>query len=167
LAALRPSLCAHQDPGGKERCRFGKIVRVNEEPARPAAPGRAPGLDAALGAVGPRLHALRRRRETTLASLSAAYTALGRGAQRLRCRASYEQARGSDFAKLAKLSAEGRSSAMSLVMASIVRTLRTWEGDLDDRARKLLAFVDNRQDAPLQIMTGHISSPPLQMEARR
>jgi hypothetical protein len=94
-------------------------------------------------------------------------TALGRGAQRLRCRASYEQARGSDFAKLAKLSAEGRSSAMSLVMASIVRTLRTWEGDLDDRARKLLAFVDNRQDAPLQIMTGHISSPPLQMEARR
>lgn len=72
MAALRPSLCAHQDPGGKELCRFGKIVRVNEEPARPAAPGRAPGLDAALGAVGPRLHALRRRRETTLASLSAA-----------------------------------------------------------------------------------------------
>jgi transcriptional regulator with XRE-family HTH domain len=59
-------------PGGKELCQFGKIVRVNEEPARPAAPGRAPGLDAALGAVGPRLHALRRRRETTLASLSAA-----------------------------------------------------------------------------------------------
>ena len=51
----------------------------------------------------------------------------------LRCRTSYEQARGSDFAKLAKLSAEGRSSAMSLITASIVRTLRTWEGDLDDR----------------------------------
>jgi hypothetical protein len=65
----------------------------------------------------------------------------------LRCRTSYEQARGNDFAKLAKLSAEGRSSAMSLITASIVRTLRTWEGDLDDKARKLLAFVDNRQDA--------------------
>ena len=36
----------------------------------------------------------------------------------LRCRTSYEQARGSDFAKLAKLSAEGRSSAMSLITAS-------------------------------------------------
>jgi transcriptional regulator with XRE-family HTH domain len=44
---------------------------VNEVPARPADPGRASGLDAALGAVGPRLRALRRRRETTLASLSA------------------------------------------------------------------------------------------------
>ena len=73
----------------------------------------------------------------------------------LRCRTSYEQARGSDFAKLAKLSAEGRSSAMSLVTASIVRALRTWEGDLDERARKLLAFVDNRQDASLQ--AGHFN----------
>ena len=73
----------------------------------------------------------------------------------LRCRTSYEQARGSDFAKLAKLSAEGRSSAMSLVTASIVRALRTWEGDLDEKARKLLAFVDNRQDASLQ--AGHFN----------
>src|SRR6266567_2890311 len=73
----------------------------------------------------------------------------------LRCRTSYEQARGNDFAKLAKLSAEGRSSAMSLITASIVRTLRTWEGDLDEKARKLLAFVDNRQDASLQ--AGHFN----------
>ena len=73
----------------------------------------------------------------------------------LRCRTSYEQARGSDFAKLAKLSAEGRSSAMSLITASIVRTLRRWEGDLDPEARKLLAFVDNRQDASLQ--AGHFN----------
>ena len=73
----------------------------------------------------------------------------------LRCRTSYEQARGNDFAKLAKLSAEGRSSAMSLITASIVRTLRTWEGDLDDKARKLLEFVDNRQDASLQ--AGHFN----------
>ena len=74
----------------------------------------------------------------------------------LRCRTSYEQARGSNFAKLAKLSAEGRSSAMSLVTTSIVRALRTWEGDLDEKARKLLAFVDNRQDASLQ--AGHFNN---------
>jgi superfamily II DNA/RNA helicase len=74
----------------------------------------------------------------------------------LRCRTSYEQNRGSDFAKLAKLSAEGRSSAMSIVTASIVRTLRAFpEAELDDEARKLLAFVDNRQDASLQ--AGHFS----------
>jgi hypothetical protein len=72
----------------------------------------------------------------------------------LRCRTSYEQARGSDFAKLAKLSAEGRSSAMSLATASVVRTLRA-TADLDARARKLLAFVDNRQDASLQ--AGHFN----------
>jgi superfamily II DNA/RNA helicase len=73
----------------------------------------------------------------------------------LRCRTSYEQARGSDFAKLAKLSAEGRSSAMSLITASVVRTLRAQGDDLDPRARKLLAFVDNRQDASLQ--AGHFN----------
>ena len=74
----------------------------------------------------------------------------------VRCRTSYEQARGSDFAKLAKLSAEGRSSAMSLVTASIVRALRAAAPqDLDARARKLLAFVDNRQDASLQ--AGHFN----------
>jgi superfamily II DNA/RNA helicase len=73
----------------------------------------------------------------------------------LRCRASYEQARGNDFAKLAKLSAEGRSSAMSLITASVVRALRCWEGDLDEKAKKLLAFVDNRQDASLQ--AGHFN----------
>ena len=74
----------------------------------------------------------------------------------LRCRTSYEQARGSDFAKLAKLSAEGRSSAMTLVTASVVRTLRaTPKEDLERDARKLLAFVDNRQDASLQ--AGHFN----------
>jgi superfamily II DNA/RNA helicase len=74
----------------------------------------------------------------------------------LRCRTSYEQNRGSDFAKLAKLSAEGRSSAMSIITASIVRTLRAMpDHDLPDEARKLLAFVDNRQDASLQ--AGHFS----------
>ena len=74
----------------------------------------------------------------------------------LRCRVSYEQARGSDFAKLATLSAEGRSSAMSLITASIVRdAAHAGTADLDAEARKLLAFVDNRQDASLQ--AGHFN----------
>jgi superfamily II DNA/RNA helicase len=73
----------------------------------------------------------------------------------LRCRTSYEQARGSDFAKLAQLSAEGRSSAMTLITESVVRALRSLDGDDDERARKLLAFVDNRQDASLQ--AGHFN----------
>ena len=42
----------------------------------------------------------------------------------LRCGVSYEQVRGNDFAKLATLDAEGRSSATSLTSMSIVRSLR-------------------------------------------
>ncbi len=71
----------------------------------------------------------------------------------LRCRVSYEQ-RGSDFAKLASLAVEGRSSATSVVSASVVRSLRE-QPDLKDEARKLLAFADNRQDASLQ--AGHFN----------
>ncbi len=74
----------------------------------------------------------------------------------LRCGVSYEQVRGNDFGKLATLDAEGRSSAMSLLSASIVRTLRAVpEQDLPASARKLLTFVDNRQDASLQ--AGHFN----------
>ncbi|MUN36464.1 DEAD/DEAH box helicase [Actinomadura litoris] len=67
----------------------------------------------------------------------------------LRCRVSYTQTRGKDFAKLASYAAEGRSSAVSVISSSIVRSLRTQEG-LSDEAKKLLTFVDNRQDASLQ-----------------
>jgi hypothetical protein len=74
----------------------------------------------------------------------------------LRCRISYEQVRGQDFAKLATLDAEGRSSATTVLSASVVRSLREdLDGDLDQAARKLLAFVDNRQDASLQ--AGHFN----------
>jgi ATP-dependent helicase YprA (DUF1998 family) len=72
----------------------------------------------------------------------------------LRCRVSYERRRGQDFAQLAKLSAEGRSSALSVISASVVRALRA-APDLDKQARKLLSFVDNRQDASLQ--AGHFN----------
>lgn len=74
----------------------------------------------------------------------------------LHCGVSYEQTRGKDFAKLARLDQEGRSSATSLVSASIVRSLKDVPaGALDRRARKLLTFVDNRQDASLQ--AGHFN----------
>ncbi|MEZ5151991.1 protein kinase domain-containing protein [Rhodococcus zopfii] len=74
----------------------------------------------------------------------------------LHCGVSYEQLRGKDFAKLATLDREGRSSATSLISASIVRSLKQIPTDaLDKRARKLLTFVDNRQDASLQ--AGHLS----------
>lgn len=74
----------------------------------------------------------------------------------MRCGVSYEQVRGNDFGKLATLDAEGRSSAMTLLSASIVRNLRAVpEADLPRSARKLLTFVDNRQDASLQ--AGHFN----------
>ncbi|WP_449060414.1 DEAD/DEAH box helicase [Planomonospora algeriensis] len=72
----------------------------------------------------------------------------------LRCRVAYEQTRGSDFAKLATFATEGRSSAVSVISSSIVRNLRKQE-DLSGEARKLLTFVDNRQDASLQ--AGHLN----------
>lgn len=74
----------------------------------------------------------------------------------LRCGVGYEQIRGRDFAKLATIDAEGRSSATSLISTSIMRSLRAVPEDaLDKRARKLLTFVDNRQDAALQ--AGHFN----------
>ncbi|UFR01766.1 protein kinase [Streptomyces sp. Go40/10] len=74
----------------------------------------------------------------------------------LHCGVAYEQTRGRDFAKLATLDQEGRSSATSLVSASIVRSLKAVPQEaLDPRARKLLTFVDNRQDASLQ--AGHFN----------
>lgn len=74
----------------------------------------------------------------------------------LRCKVSYEQLRGNDFAKLATLDAEGRSSAVSVLSTSIVRSLNEIPSEeLSPESRKLLAFVDNRQDASLQ--AGHFN----------
>lgn len=83
----------------------------------------------------------------------------------LHCGVSYEQKRGRDFAKLATLDQEGRSSATSLISASIVRSLRAIPEDaLPPRARKLLTFVDNRQDASLQ--AGHFNDFALVTQMR-
>ncbi len=74
------------------------------------------------------------------------------------CQVSYS-ARLGDFGKLATLSSEGRSSATTIISLSTILALRAI-GDagphaLPERARKLLSFTDNRQDASLQ--AGHFN----------
>ena len=56
--------------------------------------------------------------------------------------------------KLASLSAEGRSSATTLLVSSALRWMNTHRRLAADR-RKLLGFTDNRQDAALQ--AGHFN----------
>ena len=74
----------------------------------------------------------------------------------LRCGVSYEAVRTSEYTKLATLDREGRSSAMTVLATSIITSLKSLPDDeLDPRARKLLTFVDNRQDASLQ--AGHLN----------
>ena len=74
----------------------------------------------------------------------------------LRCGVSYEAIRSAELAKLATLDKEGRSSAMTVLASSIVTSLRAVDAsELDPEARKLLTFVDNRQDASLQ--AGHLN----------
>ncbi|MDP2316547.1 MAG: DEAD/DEAH box helicase [Pseudomonadota bacterium] len=60
-----------------------------------------------------------------------------------------------DRNRLASLSAEGRSSATTVLVASVLRWMHGEESGLDDYTRKLLGFSDNRQDAALQ--AGHFN----------
>ncbi|CAN7165154.1 DEAD/DEAH box helicase [Microbacterium foliorum] len=74
----------------------------------------------------------------------------------LACGVSYEAARTSEYTKLATLDREGRSSAMTVLATSLLTSLREIpDNELPARARKLLTFVDNRQDASLQ--AGHLN----------
>ena len=57
--------------------------------------------------------------------------------------------------KLASLSAEGRSSATTLLVSSALRWMNGKESSIDKDKRKLLSFTDNRQDAALQ--AGHFN----------
>jgi Lhr-like helicase len=57
--------------------------------------------------------------------------------------------------KLAALSAEGRSSATTLLVSSAVRWMNMHATSLPPHSRKLLGFTDNRQDAALQ--AGHFN----------
>ena len=73
----------------------------------------------------------------------------------LRCRVAYD-AGGNDYSRLATLDREGRASAVTVIGASIVRALQGRPlSELPPNARKLLTFVDNRQDASLQ--AGHLN----------
>jgi superfamily II DNA/RNA helicase len=60
-----------------------------------------------------------------------------------------------DRNRLASLSAEGRSSATTVLVSSALRWMHTEESSLEPDTRKLLGFTDNRQDAALQ--AGHFN----------
>ncbi|XXF81226.1 DEAD/DEAH box helicase [Myxococcaceae bacterium GXIMD 01537] len=60
-----------------------------------------------------------------------------------------------DRTRLASLSAEGRSSATTVLVASVLRWMHGAKSGLDVFTRKLLGFTDNRQDAALQ--AGHFN----------
>jgi hypothetical protein len=72
----------------------------------------------------------------------------------LACGVEYSGRQTRDLGKLATLGSGGRSSATSLLSLTAVRSLRR-DLSLEPRARKLLAFTDNRQDASLQ--AGHLN----------
>lgn len=69
------------------------------------------------------------------------------------CDARYDGTMRSEFPKLSGLSSEGRSSATTILALSALRHLIGT--GLEERAKKLLAFTDNRQDASLQ--AGHFN----------
>ena len=60
-----------------------------------------------------------------------------------------------DRTRLASLSAEGRSSATTVLVASALRWMHGADSAMDTYTRKLLGFTDNRQDAALQ--AGHFN----------
>ena len=64
--------------------------------------------------------------------------------------------KGADIYRLAALSAEGRSSATTVLVASILKWMHApGSGVADELNRKVLGFTDNRQDAALQ--AGHFN----------
>ena len=60
-----------------------------------------------------------------------------------------------DRNRLASLSAEGRSSATTVLVSSVLRWMHGLDSGLESHTRKLLGFTDNRQDAALQ--SGHFN----------
>lgn len=70
------------------------------------------------------------------------------------CGVSYDVRQRSDFAKLTSLGSEGRSTATTILSLSAIRRLHK-DTALQSKARKLLSFTDNRQDASLQ--AGHLN----------
>jgi Lhr-like helicase len=64
-------------------------------------------------------------------------------------------ASGKDINRVASLSAEGRSSATTVLVSSALRWMHDAKAPAGAHQRKLLAFSDNRQDAALQ--AGHFN----------
>ncbi len=71
----------------------------------------------------------------------------------LNCGEVWEQGVG-EFTKLGTLASEGRAGATTILSLKLVQALKA-SPDLDDEAKKLLSFTDNRQDASLQ--AGHFN----------
>jgi hypothetical protein len=72
----------------------------------------------------------------------------------LRCGATHSTS-ARDRTRLASLSAEGRSSATTVLVGSALRWMHGRDSGLSPHTRKLLGFTDNRQDAALQ--SGHFN----------
>lgn len=72
----------------------------------------------------------------------------------LRCR-TVHGAQGKDINRLAALSAEGRSSATTELVTSVLRWQSSPDAHVEPYQRKVLGFTDNRQDAALQ--AGHFN----------
>lgn len=72
----------------------------------------------------------------------------------LRCGAT-QSGSARDRTRLASLSAEGRSSATTVLVASVLRWMHGSISGMAPYTRKLLGFTDNRQDAALQ--AGHFN----------
>lgn len=70
------------------------------------------------------------------------------------CRVAYNARQRSDLSKLATIGADGRSTATTVLALATILKLRV-DQSLDEEARKLLSFTDNRQDASLQ--AGHFN----------
>jgi hypothetical protein len=78
----------------------------------------------------------------------------GKFRQCIRCGETHG-AQGKDINRLAGLSAEGRSSATTVLVSSALRWMHDQRSPEHRHQRKLLAFTDNRQDAALQ--AGHFN----------
>ncbi|MEC4817777.1 MAG: helicase-related protein, partial [Scytonema sp. PMC 1069.18] len=72
----------------------------------------------------------------------------------LQCGVVYDKKR-NEFAKLSRLSSEGRSTATTLLCLSTVSRLKQVFTNNQAKAAKILSFTDNRQDASLQ--AGHFN----------
>lgn len=71
-----------------------------------------------------------------------------------KCKVAYNARQRSDVAKLATIGIDGRSTATTILALSTILKLRL-ESGLPEKAKKLLSFTDNRQDASLQ--AGHFN----------